>query len=85
MPIQGTNAKSQTDLVRDELSTQNNEIVERVKVPGIETLHERSTEEIAAVLANIIKSRAGITKLTYVKGSHLEITSNGNPLNQLRG
>ena len=79
-----SNAINQTDLLKEQLQSQNQEFTEKLKVPGIETLHQRPAAEIGAVLANIIKSRAGVTSLSYVMGSHVEITFNGNPHTQLR-
>ena len=79
-----SNAKSQSDLLREQIEAQNEEITEVLKVPGIQTLHTRSKDEIAAVLSNLIKSRAGITSLKFVLGSHIEITCNSNPHSQLR-
>lgn len=77
--------KNQYEEVQRKLDSQVTEITDIVKLPGIEKLHLRSKEEIAAVLANVIKSRAGITKFVWdIKNGHLEITCNGNPWNQIR-
>jgi hypothetical protein len=48
---------------------------ERLYLPGIETLHFKATDEVAAVLANVIKSHANVTVLTYHVGKFVEITS----------
>lgn len=84
MTLPGITANSQGEQLKNEMATQSREVTEQVRIPGVETLHERPVEEIGIVLANLIKSRSGITKLTYVKGSHFEITSDGNPFGQLR-
>jgi hypothetical protein len=79
-----SNANNQTDLLREQIRSQNTAITEQLRLPGIETLHERPAAEIGAALANVIKSRSGITSLTFVIGSHVEITYDGNPHTQLR-
>ncbi len=71
--------KTQNDLVKEKLggreSAVRHEISERVSVPGIESLHLKSADEIAKVLANVIKSRQGVRSMTYIVGSHIEMTS----------
>lgn len=51
------------------------DITERISVPGLDSLHLRPIEEIGRVLANVIKSRQSVRSITYVIGSHIEITS----------
>lgn len=48
---------------------------ERVYIPGIETMHLKPIEEVAGVIANLIKSRANLTVLTFHVGKFIEITS----------
>lgn len=84
MAIPGLNPKTQNDLVEQQLSNIPKEVTEVLKFPGVETLHTKSKEDIAAVLANLLKSRNNVTKLTFVVGSHLEITFESNPFNQIR-
>jgi hypothetical protein len=48
---------------------------EKIHVPGIKTLHLKPTEEVAAVLANIIKSRNAVKAITYNVGDSIEVTS----------
>ena len=79
-----SDATNQTELLRDQIQSQNQSVTEKLRLPGIETLHERSASDIASALANVIKSRKGITSLTFVVGSHVEVTYNGNPYSQLR-
>jgi len=85
MSIQGSKSKDQQTQVNNELATQNNTVTDKLNIPGIKTLHTKPVDEIAAVLANLIKSRAGITKLTYNIGEDVEVTYNSNPHSQLRG
>lgn len=74
----------QTKVVKEQMQSQNQEVTEDLRVPGIENLHLRTPEEIGSVLANVIKSRSGVTSMTYVMGSHIKVTYNGNPHSQLR-
>lgn len=84
MALPGIKPKTQTEKVNLELSQVPTTITERLKLPGIETLHARPVEEIAAVLTNVLKSRPGIEEIKLVVGSHIEIKYAANPLNQLR-
>ena len=65
---------TQQNLLEEEILSQERVTVERIKVPGIEVLHTRNKEDIANVLATIIKSRSNITGLNYVFGKYIEIT-----------
>jgi hypothetical protein len=71
--------KTQEQLVRQKMGGKDlgafNIITERLYPPGIETLHHQSTDEIARTLTNIIKSRSSVRAITYVLGSHIELTS----------
>ena len=71
--------QTQNDIVKEKLggreSAVRHEITERVVLPGIETLHLKSSDEIAKTLTNLIKSKQGIKVLSYVVGSHIELTS----------
>jgi hypothetical protein len=49
-------------------------VTDKIVVPGIQLLHEKPTLEVAEVIATILKSRQNIVKLTYVLGSHFEVT-----------
>jgi len=67
----------QSDLVRksqidDPMFAQT--FTEKLTPPGVQTLHTKSREEISEVIANILKSRAGIISFYYAVGSHFEIT-----------
>ncbi len=51
-------------------------ITEKVSVPGLATLHTKGTEEVAKVLANVLKSRAGVTQIQWSVGqAYIEVTS----------
>lgn len=84
MSLDGINVKDQTQLISDNLEASPRQITERLETPGVTTLHLKSRDEIAAVLANIIKSRSELVALKYVLGSHFELTFNSNPFNQIR-
>ena len=49
-------------------------ITEKVNFPGMETLYKRPAKEIGEVLANLIKSKAGLTKITYDIKEGIELT-----------
>jgi hypothetical protein len=66
---------TQDDHVKEDLGFQPETVTDKVVVPGIQNLHDQSTVEVAEVIANVLRSRPNITKLTYVVGSHFEITS----------
>jgi len=78
MPLPGITPKTQSDLVDQNMK----DVTDILKLPGIEALHTKPVEEIAAVLANLLKSRVGITSLKFVVGSHVEVTVAANPFNQ---
>lgn len=84
MPLPGLTPKNQTEVLEQALNNTDNMITEVVKLPGIATLHTRPTDEIATVLANLLKSKATMVSMNFVIGSHIEITYNGNPFNQVR-
>jgi len=84
MSIPGMSAKNQQEKMLGELATQNNRRTETLSLPGIKDLHTRSTDEIAQVLANVIKSRSGIVSIVYNIGENIEITYDSNPYGQLR-
>tara|TARA_Y100000310_G_scaffold342270_1_gene444785 strand:- start:2033 stop:2221 length:189 start_codon:yes stop_codon:yes gene_type:complete len=49
----------------------------KVAVPGIQSLHTRSTEEIAEVLSNVMKSQSNVIEVRYVLGKYIELTTQG--------
>ncbi len=68
--------KTQADHVTEEMAgLQPQESVQKVVVPGIETLHQKSVNEIAEVLANVLRSAPNIIRVVYVTGSHIELTT----------
>lgn len=68
--------KTQADHVVEEMAgLQPKESVQRVVVPGIELLHQKPINEIAEVLANVLRSAPNIVRLDYVIGSHIELTT----------
>lgn len=85
MPLPGSKATNQTQVVEQHLASQEREVTDILKIPGIEKLHLKSVDEIAAVLANVLKSRPGVKSFKFVVGSHIEIVCDSNPLGQLRG
>lgn len=67
-------AKTQQDLLTEELMSQPKTTKEKIRLPGIEVLHQKSKEEISEVLTMVLKSRANIIGLNWVIGSHIEVT-----------
>ena len=67
--------RTQDDIVKHDQGFQPQEVTDRVTIPGIELLHEKSTDEIAEVLTMVLRSRPNIRRFTYVVGSHFEITT----------
>jgi hypothetical protein len=66
------------DIVRSKLAQEEyvagREKTEELKFAGYETLHERSREEIAECLVNVLKSRPRIKRVDWVVGQPLKIT-----------
>ncbi len=69
--------KTQVDLVKDHADAEKPTelITETVRLPGIESLHLASKEDIADVLANFLKSRAGIVSFKWTIGQAMEVVS----------
>lgn len=67
-------AKTQQDLVNEDLLSQPRITKEILRLPGIKELHLRSKEEIAETLTMVLKSRANIVGFNWVVGSHIELT-----------
>jgi hypothetical protein len=66
--------RNQDDLVKQFLATEPKVITEKLKMPGIETLHQKRVEEIAETLAIVLKSKAKILEMKYRVGEYLEVT-----------
>ena len=49
--------KTQQDIVTNQEVQLSEGNVKRIAVPGIQTLHTKTTEEVAQVLSNILKSQ----------------------------
>lgn len=70
--------KTQEDhVMADQMHVEQKETTVKVSVPGMQKLHEQPTAEIAEVLANVLRSRPNIVKMTYVVGQYIELTSAG--------
>ena len=68
--------RTQVDHVEEELMKMPQPSkVNNVVIPGIKVLHQKSVNDIAEVLAMVIKSASNIQELKYVIGSHIEITT----------
>lgn len=74
--------RTQEDLVRLDQGPVREEETTKIRTPGIENLPGRTDEEVAAVITQVLKSRPNISKLTYVVGSHFELTYKPAAVNQ---
>jgi hypothetical protein len=84
MPLPGVKAKNLNDLVNQAVQDSEKIVTDRIELPGIKQLHTKSKEEIAAVLTNFLLSRSNVKELKFVIGSHIEVTYDANPMNQVR-
>lgn len=64
---------NQEELVKKARGYQPETIIEKIGLPGIETLHERGIEEVADTLANVIKSRANVVSVKFTVGKAIEL------------
>jgi hypothetical protein len=69
--------KTQGDIVMDNSLYTPEQTTVKVAVPGIQSLHTRSTEEIAEVLSNVMKSQSNVVEVRYVLGKYIELTTQG--------
>ncbi len=69
--------KTQGDIVMDNSLYTPEQTTVKVAVPGIQSLHTRSTEEIAEVLSNVMKSQSNVIEVRYVLGKYIELTTQG--------
>ncbi|HLX53966.1 MAG TPA: hypothetical protein VKR58_08490 [Aquella sp.] len=64
-----------SEKLKDHATQRMTSTTETLTPPGIQTLHQKDISEIADFLANIIKSRRGVTTLTYNVGHSITVTS----------
>ena len=69
--------KTQGDIVMDNSLYTPEQTTVKVAVPGIQSLHTRSTEEIAEVLSNVMRSQSNVVEVRYVLGKYIELTTQG--------
>jgi len=67
--------KNQEDIVAADGGIAPEVVKEKVRIPGIETLHEQPSDEIGEVLAMILRSRAHVKEVRYVVGEYVELTT----------
>lgn len=67
-------AKNQADLVLESGDIKEAFTTMKIKVPGIDVLHTKSKQEIAEVLANVLKSQNNIVQFKYNVGQSIEVT-----------
>lgn len=66
--------KTQEDIVRAAKGFREKYETRKLKLPGIETLHTKTLEEIAEVLAIALKSQSNVVEVRYRVGEHVELT-----------
>ena len=66
--------QTQDDIVRQDQGYKPQEVTRKVLLPGIEQLHTKPVNEIAEVLANVLRMERGVTKFTWEVGKHIELT-----------
>lgn len=66
--------KTQDDIVAQDQGFKTRESTYPVRVPGIMQLHLKSTDEIAEVLAVVLKSERNITRLDWKLGEYMNVT-----------
>jgi hypothetical protein len=71
MPRQTT----QADIVKTDQGYVPKTLSEKIKIPGIENLHEKPTDEIAEVLATVLRSRSNVQEVRYVLGEYIELVT----------
>lgn len=71
-------ATTQSDLVEQNMEVQPQVMIEKVVIPGIETLHTKSTQDIAETLTFVLKSRPNIVEFRYVIGKYIELTTDSS-------
>ena len=69
--------KTQGDIVTNNVSYAPEQTTVKVAVPGIQNLHNKTVEEIAEVLSNVIRSHSNVVEIKYVLGEHIELTTQG--------
>lgn len=67
--------KTQDDHVKELKDKEYSLVVNKVRVPGIETLHNKSREDICIALSNVLKTQPNIKELRWVIGEYVELTS----------
>ncbi len=68
-------ARNQAELVAEDQGFQAKEVTRKITMPGLEQLHNKTTKEIAEVLAIAIKSEPNVIEIRYRLGKFIELTS----------
>jgi hypothetical protein len=66
--------QTQADHVTEEMGFIPDVKTERIAFPGIKTLHEKPSAEIAEAIAMALKSRSNVVELRYKIGEYIELT-----------
>lgn len=46
---------------------------ESIRLPGLETLHTKSLQEVAEIITNVLKSRSNLVGIKWMFGSSMEL------------
>ena len=66
--------RNQQEIVDRFLAQEDKVVTEKLRIPGIETLHTKTVDEIAATLANVVRSRAHLLEIRWSIGEFIEVT-----------
>ena len=66
--------KNQEEIVKNDLLKEPQLIKDRLDLPGLKEMHKGSVNDLAQIIAMVLKSRSNIVKLEYVVGDYIEIT-----------
>jgi len=66
---------NQTDHVLEDTEGRAEPVTVKLSIPGIKTLHQKPTTDVAAVLANVLRSQPNIIEVRYKIGEYIAITT----------
>lgn len=70
--------QTQQDLVKEFLKDEPNVVTEKLRIPGVESLHLQPLDEVAEKLAevfyNVLRSRSNLLEFRYSIGEFIEVT-----------
>jgi len=67
--------KNQMDHVRQDQGFQAETVERQINIPGLRNLHELSVQEIADVLANVLRAERNVVELRYKIGESITLVT----------